>query len=390
MMLKLLTIIGARPQIIKAAAISRAIRTHYTDRIREVIVHTGQHYDERMSAIFFEELQIPQPDYNLRVGSGKHGAQTARMIIGIEEILEKEVPDFLVIYGDTNSTLAAAVAAAKIQVPIVHIEAGLRSFNKQMPEEINRILSDHVSTYLFPPTETGYANLLREGFVPDRQPPYSIDQPGIFEVGDVMYDNTLHFSKVAEEKSPVLAEYALTKNEFVLATLHRNTNTDEAVKLNAIFRAFRVISITYGTKIVLPLHPRTVKQMDLLLEPDLHKSIRDNPLILLLPPVSFLDMVQLERHARLVLTDSGGVQKEAYFLHTPCLIMRPETEWVEIVASGAALLTDADTDRIVRGYAHFEEKPEVDYRAIYGNGRAAENILEILLGNLGVPARATV
>jgi len=312
------------------------------------------------------------------------------MIIGVEEILEKEVPDFLIIYGDTNSTLAAAMAAAKIQVPIVHIEAGLRSFNKQMPEEINRILSDHVSTYLFPPTETGYANLLREGFVRDRQPPYSIDQPGIFEVGDVMYDNTLYFSKVAEEKSPVLAEYALTKNEFVLATLHRNTNTDEAAKLNAIFRAFQVMSSTYGIKIALPLHPRTVKQMDLLLEPDLHKSIRDNPLILLLPPVSFLDMLQLERYARLVLTDSGGVQKEAYFLHTPCLIMRPETEWVEIVASGAALLTDADTDRIVRGYAHFEKRPKVAYHAIYGNGRAAENILEILLGNLGVPAQATV
>lgn len=379
MMLKLLTIIGARPQIIKAAAISRAIRTHYADRIREVIVHTGQHYDERMSAIFFEELQIPQPDYSLQVGSGKHGKQTARMIIGVEEILEKEVPDFLVIYGDTNSTLAAAVAAAKIQVPIVHIEAGLRSFNKQMPEEINRILSDHVSTYLFPPTQTGYDNLLREGFNPDHLPPYTIDRPGIFNVGDVMYDNTLHFSKVAEEKSTILAEQDLTRKEFLLATIHRNTNTDDAEKLNAIFRAFQVISSTHNIKIALPLHPRTVKQMDRLLEPELHRAIQGNPLILLMTPVSFLEMIQLERHARLVLTDSGGVQKEAYFLHTPCLIMRSETEWVEIVESGAALLTDADTDRILEAHKYFEVKKSTVYSNVYGDGRAAEKILRILL-----------
>ncbi len=378
-MLKILTIIGARPQIIKAAAISRAIRTRYADRIREVIVHTGQHYDERMSAIFFEELQIPQPDYNLQVGSGRHGKQTARMIIGIEDILEEEKPDYLIIYGDTNSTLAAAVAASKIHVPIVHIEAGLRSFNKRMPEEVNRILSDHVSTYLFPPTETGYANLLREGFAPNTQPPFNLDRPGIFNVGDVMYDNTLHFSAVAEEKSTILTEYDLSEDNFLLATLHRNTNTDDAEKLNAIFRAFQQISTNYGIKIALPLHPRTVKQMELLLEADLRQAIDNNPLILRLPPVSFLEMVQLERYARLVLTDSGGVQKEAYFLHTPCLIMRPETEWVEIVESGAALLTDADTERIMSAYAYFESEPDITYRNIYGEGNAAERMLKILV-----------
>jgi len=386
-MLKILTIIGARPQIIKAAAISRAIRTHYADRVREVIVHTGQHYDERMSAIFFEELQIPQPDYNLQVGSGKHGAQSARMIIGVEEILEKEVPDFLVIYGDTNSTLAAAVAAAKIHVPIVHIEAGLRSFNKKMPEEINRILSDHVSTYLFPPTETGYANLLREGFVADRLPPYTIDRPGIFNVGDVMYDNTLYFSKVAEEKSPVLAEYALTKNEFVLATLHRNANTDDATRLNAIFRAFEAITEKYEITLVLPLHPRTVKQMDLLLDSELLKRIKHNSFIKLIEPVSFLDMIQLEKYAKLILTDSGGVQKEAYFLNCPCIILREETEWVEIVENGAAILCDADGQRILDACQYFENNPNITFKNSYGNGDAAERILQVMVEMAGLAAR---
>lgn len=384
-MLKLLTIIGARPQIIKSAAISRAIRNHYTDRIQEVIVHTGQHYDERMSAIFFEELQIPQPDYNLQVGSGKHGAQTARMIAGVEDILEAEKPDYLIIYGDTNSTLAAAVAAAKIYVPIVHIEAGLRSFNKRMPEEINRILSDHVSTYLFPPTDTGVANLRREGFETDTAPPYTPDRPGVFNVGDVMYDNTLHFSQLSERKSSILADYDLAPKCFLLATLHRNTNTDDAEKLNSIFRALQTISTRYTIKIALPLHPRTLKQMDFLLESALRQEVKDNPLLLLLPPVSFLDMIQLERHARLVLTDSGGVQKEAYFLHTPCLIMRPETEWVEIVENGAALLTDADTDRIVNAFDYYYKNNHLGFENIYGDGRAAEKILTLLIAGWETP-----
>lgn len=383
-MKKLLTIIGARPQIIKSAAISRAIRAHYSSKIREIIVHTGQHYDERMSAIFFEELQIPKPDYNLQVGSGKHGEQTAKMITGVEEILEKEKPDYLIIYGDTNSTLAAALAASKIHVPIVHIEAGLRSYNKKMPEEINRILSDHVSTYLFPPTETGYGNLVKEGFKTNQLPPFTMDTPGIFNVGDVMYDNTLYFVEVAEKKSSILADHQLTKKNFVLATLHRNTNTDDATALNSIFRAFEEIATVYNIIIVLPLHPRTRKQMEVLLEPELTRKIESNPRILLLPPVSFLEMVQLERHARVVLTDSGGVQKEAYFLKTPCIIMRSETEWVEIVENGAAILSGASTEQIVAAYAHFENRPDITYKNIYGDGSAAEKILEILeQGNRG-------
>jgi UDP-GlcNAc3NAcA epimerase len=377
-MKKLLTIIGARPQIIKAAAISRAIRQHYASHFQEIIVHTGQHYDERMSAIFFDELQIPKPDYNLGVGSGPHGQQTARMIAGVEEILQKETPDFLLIYGDTNSTLAAAIAASKIHIPIVHVEAGLRSFNKKMPEEINRILSDHVSTYLFVPTETGYANLKKEGFEDRKVPPFTMDSPGLFNVGDVMYDNTLYFSKLAEKKGTILKEHNLTQKNFILATLHRNTNTDEAKPLNAIFRAFQEITTAYGLNMILPLHPRTSKQMEVLMEADLLAEVLKNPRILLIPPVSFLEMIQLERHARVVITDSGGVQKEAYFLKTPCIIMRPETEWVEIVENGAAILTDYDTRRICEAYTHFETKPNIIYRNVYGDGRAAEKILEIL------------
>lgn len=378
-MRKLLTIIGARPQIIKSAAISRAIRNHFSDQVKEVIVHTGQHYDERMSAIFFDELHIPPPDYNLQVGSGRHGEQTAKMIMGIEEILEKEAPDFLIIYGDTNSTLAAAVAAAKIHVPIVHIEAGLRSFNKRMPEEINRILSDHVSTYLFPPTETGYHNLKDEGFKTHNAAPYTIDNPGVFNVGDVMYDNTLYFKSLAQ--TDILEKHGLEENRFVLATLHRNTNTDDAYRLNSIFRAFQKISLSQGITLVLPLHPRTRKQLDLLLEPALYQAMTDNAYIKLIPPASFLEMIQLEQAARLIMTDSGGVQKEAYFLHKPCIILRPETEWVEIVESGAAILCDADETRIQNAFHYFESGPELSFRHIYGKGNAAERILEVLLKN---------
>jgi len=382
-MLKLLTIIGARPQIIKSAAISRAIKNHYASRIKEVVVHTGQHYDERMSAIFFEELQIPPPDYNLGAGSGKHGEQTARMIAGIETILENEHPDFMIIYGDTNSTLAAAVAASKIHVPVVHIEAGLRSFNKKMPEEINRILSDHVSTYLFPPTQTGLNNLKNEGFRVDNQPAYTIDRPGVFNVGDVMYDNTLFFSDVADKNTDILEKEGLQKKQFLLVTLHRNTNTDDAARLNAIFRALLEIANSGNETLVLPLHPRTAKQMEILLAPDLRREISGNPAILLLPPVSYLEMIQLEKYAKLVLTDSGGVQKEAYFLKTPCLILRAETEWVEIVESGAAVLCDADQTRILEAYRYFMGNPQSSYQTIYGDGNAAEKILNLLLAGAG-------
>ncbi|WP_026633044.1 non-hydrolyzing UDP-N-acetylglucosamine 2-epimerase [Dyadobacter alkalitolerans] len=378
-MKKILSIIGARPQIIKASAISRAIRNHYASEIQEIVVHTGQHYDVSMSAIFFEELQIPEPDYNLKVGSGNHGEQTARMITGIEEILVKEQPDFLIIYGDTNSTLAGAIAASKIHIPIVHIEAGLRSYNKQMPEEINRILADHVSTYLFPPTKTGYSNLIKEGFNAGTLPPYTMDNPAIFNVGDVMYDNTCFFSEAAEKSTSILERYDLKKADFVLVTLHRNTNTDDSIRLNAIFRSLLELARFYNIKIALPLHPRTAKQMGLFLEAELLFELKNSSQVLLLPPVSFLEMIQLEQGARLVITDSGGVQKEAFFLDKPCIILRSETEWVEIVESGAAMLCGADQAELMSAYAHFEKQPQVAYPKIYGDGHAAEKILGFLL-----------
>lgn len=233
-MIKLLTIIGARPQIIKAAILSRAIRKNSSDKIKEIIVHTGQHYDENMSKVFFDELEIPLPDYNLNIGSGKHGEQSSKMIAGIEEILLKEKPNYIILYGDTNSTLAGAIAASKINIPIVHIEAGLRSFNKKMPEEINRIICDHCSTYLFTPTQTGYTNLINEGFK-KTQKPYNIDNPGILNYGDIMYDNTLYFGEIAEKKSDILKKINIKKNKFLLATVHRDYNTNNTEALIEIF-----------------------------------------------------------------------------------------------------------------------------------------------------------
>ena len=378
-MLKLLTVIGARPQIIKSAALSRAIRTSYADRICEVIVHTGQHYDPLMSGVFFDELGIPQPQHNLQVGSGRHGEQTAKMIMGLEEVIEAEKPDYVILYGDTNSTLAGALVAAKVLVPVVHIEAGLRSFNKKMPEEINRIVSDHVATFLFPPTQTGYNNLLREGFRPDAQPPYTVDNPGIFMAGDIMYDNSMYFSSVASERSSILEQQQIESDPYILVTLHRNTNTDDANRLNAIFSALQTLATTYSIRLVMPLHPRTIKQMAALLEPSLHQAIQTNPTITLLPPVSFLDMIRLEQQAKLIITDSGGVQKEAFFFKKPCLILRAETEWVEIVDSGAAQLCDADPQRILDGFVTYDQGLEIPFSSLYGDGKAAETILDILL-----------
>jgi len=375
--MKIVTVIGARPQIIKAAALSRAIKSHYSSEIHEVIVHTGQHYDENMSQVFFDELQIPRPDYNLHVGSASHGVQTARMTEGIEDILIKERPDFIVLYGDTNSTLAGAVAAAKIHVPIVHIEAGLRSFNKAMPEEINRIVCDHCSTLLFTPTKAGLENLKREGFPMDKVGPYTIDNPKVYHCGDIMYDNSLHFAEIAEAKTHIISELGIQGQSFVLATIHRDSNTDQPERLNAIFSA--LIRIADKTPIVLPLHPRTNKLLKTNLKSEFQNKLSNTPNIHIIPPVSFLEMIALERHAQLVMTDSGGVQKEAYFFRKPCIILRPETEWVEIVETGAACLADADECRIMKAWQHFKDNPPTVFPEIFGDGHAAEFILNEML-----------
>jgi len=370
----ILTIIGARPQIIKAAALSRAISNHFSKELQETIVHTGQHYDENMSQVFFDEMGIPEPDYNLGVGSESHGKQTAAMIEKIEDILVKEKPDFVILYGDTNSTLAGAVAASKIHIPVVHIEAGLRSFNKTMPEEINRIVCDHTSTLLFSPTRTGINNLIMEGFNPHANPPYSADNQGIFHCGDIMYDNSQYFSKIAAKKSTVLKRHKLEQGNYLLGTIHRDSNTDNPERLSAIFEALDKISMTYQIDIVLPLHPRTSKLLGKNLTKEVYQAVTSNSYIKMIPPASFFDIIVLEKNCKLVLTDSGGVQKEAYYFEKPVIILRPETEWVEIVEQGAGKVADANKENILQAYTHFISINKLEFPSVFGDGMAAEFI----------------
>jgi UDP-GlcNAc3NAcA epimerase len=375
----MLNIIGARPQIIKAAAISRAIKNNFSNRIEDVIVHTGQHYDENMSEVFFSEMGIPKPKYNLNVGSGSHGVQTAEMMKGIEQIIFTEKPDAVLVYGDTNSTLAAAVASAKLHVPVIHVEAGLRSFNKSMPEEINRITCDHASTLLFSPTDTGITNLQREGFSLNSGMPYTVDNPGVFHCGDVMYDNSMYFSTIANQKSNVLLNFKLEENRFILATIHRDNNTDNPVRLKQIFEAIIHIAEHSLHTFFIPLHPRTSNILQKNIGTDLYDKLKNNEKIILAPPVSFFDMIQLESNAKIVMTDSGGVQKESYFFCKPCIILRSETEWVEIVENGNAILCDADYSRIINAWKYFNENADLKYQQIFGDGNASGFICEKII-----------
>ncbi len=377
--IKILTIVGARPQIIKSSAISRAIRNHFSDKIDEVIVHTGQHYDANMSEVFFQEMEIPKPGYNLGVGSGTHGKQTAKMLEGIEDLLLKENPTCIVLYGDTNSTLAGAIAAVKIHCPVVHIEAGLRSYNKKMPEEINRIMCDHVSTLLFSPTESGYNNLIKEGFSEANKMPFHADKPGIFHCGDVMYDNSLYFAQRAEEIESVGG--VDLQNPFILATIHRDHNTDYPEKLQSIFRALLKITKVSGKNIILPLHPRTSKMLEITLGEDLYSKVLSESKIQLIAPVSFIDMIALESKSDLIVTDSGGVQKESYFFKKPCIVLRPETEWKELIEIGTAKLADADEQRIMDSYSELSGKKKMAFPPVYGDGKAAEFICQKILDN---------
>lgn len=376
-MIKIITIIGARPQIIKASAISRAIKEDFSKDIEEIIVHTGQHYDKNMSEVFFFELNIPKPKYNLAVGSGKHGEQTAKMIQGIENIIEIENPNAIILYGDTNSTLAGAIAASKTHTPIVHIEAGLRSFDKYMPEEINRIMCDHASTLLFSPTKAGYNNLIREGFSTEIHQKPNMNKPNIYHSGDIMYDNTLYFSKLIKESNNSLSKYG--KN-YILCTIHRNTNTDDPSRLKPIFKAIQEISKT--ETIILPLHPRTRKMMPITLGEKLCNEVEQNTNIIIIEPVSFLDMIYLETNSKLILTDSGGVQKEAYYLEKPCVILRPQTEWVEIVENQNAAIADANYDLILEHINKYIQTPPKNYPKIFGDGKASTFICGEILKNL--------
>ena len=379
--MKILTVIGARPQIIKAAALSRAINNGFSDKIEEKILHTGQHYDANMSAVFFDEMGIPRPHFNLNTGSGKHGVQTAKMIAGIEEVLENETFDAIVLYGDTNSTIAGAVAASKLHLPIVHIEAGLRSFNMAMPEEINRIVCDNLSTVLFAPTQTAVDNLRREGFLSSKATFADGNRRHVFHSGDIMYDNSLYFARLADEKTDILRRLGLEGEKFVLATIHRDNNTDNPERLTAITESFLEIT-ERGYKIVLPLHPRTKKLLPQNLSEEDYRRITSNPDILIIPPVSFFEIIVLERHASLIMTDSGGLQKEAYFFRKPCLILRPETEWVEIVEQHAGIITDADKELIVTSFDEYIDT-EPQFPPLFGDGHSAEFMLDKTLDIIG-------
>jgi UDP-GlcNAc3NAcA epimerase len=379
--IKLINVVGARPQIIKASAISRAIRNHHSKEINEIIVHTGQHYDKELSDVFFDELEIHKPHYNLEVGSASHGRQTSLMISGIEEVLLKEKPDCVLLYGDTNSTLAGALAASKLHVPIIHIEAGLRSFNKIMPEELNRIMSDHSSTLLFAPTNAAFKNLIGEGFKPENSPPYSISNPKIYMTGDIMYDNTLFFAGLAEKKKAAFLEHmSLIRDGYILVTIHRDTNTDDIVRLEEIFVTLKAMAEERDIVLVMPLHPRTIVSLKTRLR-KLYDELKDCKNIKIIPPVSFLEMILLEKNCRMIVTDSGGVQKESHFFKKPCIVLRNETEWIELVNNGTAKLVGADPARIRNEFNNFMDSHlNLEYPGFYGNGKTAEFILnEILL-----------
>lgn len=352
---KLLTVVGARPQFIKASVVSAEIEK--LNGLEEKIIHTGQHFDTNMSKIFFDELGIPKPHYQLNINSGNHGAMTGQMIEAIEKICLEERPDRLMVYGDTNSTLAGALAAAKLHIPVAHIEAGLRSFNMRMPEEINRILTDQVSDILFCPTETAVKNLKNEGFESK-----SIQ---VFNVGDVMQDSSIFFSEKAI-KSAALG--AVPNSDFIVATLHRAENTDDPLRLKAIIDALNYIHKNI-LPVVLPLHPRTqkvVKNLGLKLE------------MLVLEPVGYLEMIWLLKHCNAVVSDSGGVQKEAFFFKKPCITMRDQTEWVELIEQGVNVLVGANTKKIIEFVQSMLSKEIIDPSNLYGGGKASRNIVEIL------------
>ena len=375
--LKILNIVGARPQIIKASAISRAIAGVFADEIDEVVVHTGQHYDRELSDVFFDELEIRMPDHNLQVGSGRHGRQTGMIMERLEDVIMSEKPDCVIIYGDTNSTLAAALAASKQHFPVVHIEAGMRSFNKSMPEELNRIMADHASTMLVAPTNAAFKNLMAEGFRPENIAPYDINNPRVFLTGDIMYDNSLFYADLASrKKKDFLAGLGLEENKYVLVTIHRDSNTDDPARLTSIFTTLKELSMKNGMAMVMPLHPRTMIALRNR-APELYASLSGDELISIIPPVSFLEMILLEKNSCIIITDSGGVQKESHFFSRPCIVLRKETEWVELVKNGTVKLADADPQKISEAWDYFMENREsLRYPGFYGNGKAAEAILK--------------
>lgn len=352
--MKIISIVGARPQFIKASLVSKKLREK---GIKEILVHTGQHYDFNMSDVFFTELELPKPDYYLGIGSGKHGEQTGKMLIEIEKVLLKEKPDIVMVYGDTNSTLAGAIAASKLHIIVAHVEAGLRSFNMNMPEEINRILTDRVSTYLFCPTTTAVENLKKEGFpFPVNNNKYTHQK--IVNVGDVMFDAAIYYKQFAKKPDIKL------QDRFILSTIHRAENTDNIERLKNIIEALE--EIAKEKQIILPLHPRT------------RKIIKENSIkiknITITEPVSYLEMIYLLDNCDMVITDSGGLQKEAFFFKKPCITLRDETEWIELMENRFNVLTGANKDKIFYSFKNFDFSKDFDMN-LYGDGRASRKIV---------------
>ncbi len=352
--MKIISVVGARPQFIKLAILSKELRENHN----EIIIHTGQHYDDNMSKYFFEEMQIAKPDYNLNIGSGSHGKQTAEMLIGLEDIFLHQKPDVVITFGDTNTTLATGLAATKLNIPVAHVEAGLRSHNREMPEEINRILTDHISDYLFAPTLTAMENIKIENLY---------GKP--FLVGDVMYDSLLYYGKIAEQKSRILKNLKLKQKEYILLTLHRPYNVDNIQKLQNIFSALK------QTKrfIVLPVHPRSRKMIE-----STNTIIPEN--ISIIEPLGYLDFIFLQKHSEKIITDSGGIQKEAYLNGIPCITIRPETEWIETVEAGWNVLVGDKKDQLIENCLHF--KPSHNRPRYFGDGNSSKKIISILESHL--------
>jgi len=352
--MKIISVVGARPQFIKLAILSKELRENHN----EIIIHTGQHYDDNMSRYFFEEMQIAKPDYNLNIGSGSHGKQTAEMLIGLEDIFLHQKPDVVITFGDTNTTLATGLAATKLNIPVAHVEAGLRSHNREMPEEINRILTDHISDYLFAPTLNAMENIKSENLY---------GKP--FLVGDVMYDSLLYYGKIAEQKSRILKNLKLKQKEYILLTLHRPYNVDNIQKLQNIFSALK------QTKrfIVLPVHPRSRKMIE-----STNIIIPEN--ISIIEPLGYLDFIFLQKHSEKIITDSGGIQKEAYLNGIPCITIRPETEWIETVEAGWNVLVGDKKDQLIENCLHF--KPSHNRPRYFGDGDSSKKIISILESHL--------
>jgi len=354
--LKICSVIGARPQFIKSSPLTSAL----TNKFYEVMINTGQHYDHDMSMAFFEELSLSKPKYNLEIGSGKHGKQTAAMLSSLEEVFINEAPSAVIVYGDTNSTMAGALAAAKLHIPVIHVEAGLRSFNKTMPEEINRIITDHVSDFLFVPSETSRKNLLNEGII-----------NGVHIVGDIMYDSILIHGPRARENSKILDKLKIKDEKYYLATIHRAENTDNESRLRSIFESFSKIDAF----VFMPLHPRTKKLMS-------KYSLNPANNIKVIDPVGYLDMLQLMQQSSAVLTDSGGIQKETYYLKVPCVTIRSETEWTETVDVGWNQIVDIDPVKILEAVNDADKVKEKNHPNLYGEGDTANKIVDVLISGL--------